>query len=63
MPTDLPLPPEVEQRIDQWENRRLYSPVETEKVEGNLRITKIRRTIPVTSHYYSNFNGREQPNR
>jgi hypothetical protein len=57
------LPPEVTEKFDEWEKRQLYNPVETEKVEGTLRMTKVRRTIPITSHYYSNFNGREQPNR
>lgn len=57
------LPPEVREKFDEWGKRQRYNPVETEKVEGNLRMTKIRRTIPITSHYYSNFNGREQPNR
>lgn len=57
------LPPETEKRIDEWETRQLYNPVETEKVEGNLRMTKVRRTIPITHHYFSNFNEREQPRR
>lgn len=57
------LPPEVQERFDEWEKRQKFNPVEVEKVEGNLRMTKIRRTIPITAHYYSNFNGREQPNR
>lgn len=51
------LPPEVKEKIDQWEKRQLKSPVETEKVEGNLRMTKVRRTIPITSHYFSNAEG------
>lgn len=57
------LPPEVQKRFHEWDDRQRYNPVETEKVEGNLRMTKVRRIIPITSHYYSNFNGREQPNR
>lgn len=57
------LPPEIEKRVEEWETRQLYNPVETEKVEGNLRMTKVRRTIPITSHYFSNFNEREQPKR
>lgn len=48
------LPPEVQERFDEWEKRQKYTPVEVEKVEGNLRMTKIRRTIPITAHYYSN---------
>jgi hypothetical protein len=59
----LNLPPEVKATFHEWETRQRYNPVEVEKVEGNLRMTKIRRTIPITSHYYSNFNGREQPTR
>lgn len=59
------LPPEVKKRNEEWEKRQLLNPVETEKVEGNLRMTKIRRTIPITSHYYANANGNggEHPNQ
>lgn len=57
------LPPEVAQKFREWDSRQRYNPMETEQVEGNLRMTKIRRTVPITSHYYSNFNDREQPNR
>jgi len=59
----LNLPPEVAKRFAEWDDRQRYNPAETEKVEGNLRMTKIRRTIPITSHYFSNNNEREQPNR
>jgi len=52
------LPPEVLQEAEEWELRQRYNPVETEQVEGNLRMTKIRRTIPITQHYYSNYPGR-----
>lgn len=48
------LPPQVEREVDEWESRQTYHPLETEKVEGNLRMTKIRRTIPIGHHYYSN---------
>lgn len=51
------LPPEVEKRIGEWETRQRYSPVDVEKVEGNLRMTKVRRTVPITQHYYSNHPG------
>lgn len=57
------LPPEVAQKFKEWDSRQQYNPMETEQVEGNLRMTKIRRTIPITKHYYSNANGNEQPNR
>lgn len=57
------LPPEVAQKFKEWDSRQQYNPMETEQVEGNLRMTMIRRTIPITKHYYSNANGREQPNR
>ncbi len=57
------LPPQVAQRFKDWDSEQRYNPQEWEQVEGNLRMTKIRRTIPITSHYYSNFNAREQPNR
>jgi len=57
------LPPEVAQVFHQWDVKQKYNPMETEQVEGNLRMTKIRRTIPITAHYYSNFNAREQPTR
>lgn len=57
------LPPEVAQKFKEWDSRQQYNPQEVEQVEGNLRMTKIRRTIPITAHYYSNFNEREQPNR
>jgi len=57
------VPPEVEQVWHEWDVRQKYNPMETERVEGNLRMTKVRRIVPITSHYYSNFNGREQPNR
>lgn len=59
----LNLPPQVEKEVDEWEDRQRFNPIATEKVEGNLRMTKIRRTIPITAHYFSNHNGREQPNR
>jgi hypothetical protein len=57
------LPPEVARKFKEWESRERYHPLEVEKVEGNLRMTKVRRTIPITSHYYSNHIEREQPNR
>lgn len=56
-------PPEVAQKFRQWDSVQKYNPMETEKVEGNLRMTKIRRTIPITAHYFSNNNEREQPHR
>jgi hypothetical protein len=49
-------PPEMRQ-ADKWELRQRYNPVDVEKVEGNLRMTKVRRTIPVTKQYYSNHHG------
>lgn len=49
------LPPEVSQKFAEWESRQKYNPMETEQVEGNLRITKNRRTVPITQHYFSNF--------
>lgn len=57
------LPPEVAQKFAEWDKRQIYNPVETEKVEGTLWLTQNRRIIPITQHYYSNFNAREQPNR
>jgi len=51
------LPPEVQQKIDEWETRQRYDPEDVERVEGNLRMTKVRRTIPVTQHYHSNHPG------
>lgn len=51
------LPPEVRQKIDEWEIRQRYNPVDVEKVEGNLRMTKVRRTVPVTQHQYANHPG------
>ncbi|HEY3365639.1 MAG TPA: hypothetical protein VGK74_11340 [Symbiobacteriaceae bacterium] len=60
---NMDLPPEVEKKFHEWDVRQKYNPMETEQVEGNLRMTKIRRTIPITSHYFSNNNEREQPNR
>ncbi|MBY6275112.1 hypothetical protein [Symbiobacterium thermophilum] len=51
------LPPEVRQKIDEWEIRQRYNPVDVEKVEGNLRMTKVRRTIPVTQHFHANHPG------
>ncbi|HYG58520.1 MAG TPA: hypothetical protein VD902_10720 [Symbiobacteriaceae bacterium] len=57
------LPPEVSKIFHEWDVKQKYNPMETEQVEGNLRMTKIRRTIPITSHYFSNFNEREQPTR
>jgi hypothetical protein len=57
------LPEEVEQKFHEWDVVQKYNPMETEQVEGNLRMTKIRRTIPLTSHYFSTNNAREQPHR
>lgn len=57
------LPPEVAHKFKDWDTEQRYHPQEVEKVEGNLRMTKVRRTVPITAHYYSNFNEREQPNR
>lgn len=57
------IPPEVAQKFAEWGDRQKYNPIETEKVEGNLRMTKVRRTIPITAHYFSNNNEREQPSR
>ena len=57
------VPPEVAQEFQEWGDRQKFNPIETEKVEGTLRMTKIRRTIPLTSHYFSNNNEREQPRR
>lgn len=57
------MPPEVAKKIGEVETIRKYNPVEWEQVEGNLRMTKIRRTIPITAHYFSNNNEREQPHR
>lgn len=57
------LPPEVAKIFHEWDDKQKYNPMETEQVEGNLRMTKIRRTIPITSHYYSTNNEREQANR
>lgn len=57
------LPPEVQQAADQYRDRQRYNPEEWERVEGNLRMTKIRRTIPVTQHYYSNFPNQVPPDR
>ncbi|MBP2019645.1 hypothetical protein J2Z79_003087 [Symbiobacterium terraclitae] len=54
------LPPEVQQQTDEWETRQRYNPEDVEKVEGNLRMTKVRRTIPITQHYYSNHPGSSQ---
>ena len=34
-----------------------YNPVDVEKVEGNLRMTEVRRMVPITQHYYSNYPG------
>jgi hypothetical protein len=55
---DVYLPPEINREIHAWEVQQRFNPVGWEKVENNLRMTKIRRTIPVTSHYYANFHGR-----
>jgi len=57
------LPPQVGKRVEEWEERQRHNPVEWEKVEHNLDFTKVRRTIPITSHYFSNNNEREQPSR
>lgn len=57
------IPPEIAHQFREWEERQRYNPTEWEKVEHNLDFTKVRRIIPITAHYYSNFNGREQPNR
>lgn len=57
------LPPQIKNEIAEWKERQRYNPVETEKVEGNLRLTRVRRTIPITSHYYSNFTERKQTDR
>lgn len=57
------LPPEVEKVFKEWDDVQKYNPMETEQVEGNLRMTKVRRTIPITAHYFSNNNEREQPRR
>jgi hypothetical protein len=59
----VPLPKEVQKDIGAYELQQQYNPDETEQVEGNLRMTKIRRTIPITSHYFSTNNEREQPHR
>jgi hypothetical protein len=52
------LPPELNHQIHAWEVQQRFNPKETEKVEGNLRMTKIRRIVPVAQMYYSNFPGR-----
>lgn len=52
------LPPEIEHEIHAWEVHQRFNPEETEKVEGNLRMTKIRRTVPLTQFYYSQFHNR-----
>jgi len=58
------IPPEVARKFEEdWGDKQIYNPIESEKVEGNLRMTKIRRTIPLTAHYFSNNNEREQPTR
>ncbi|HWI63928.1 MAG TPA: hypothetical protein VNT75_19000 [Symbiobacteriaceae bacterium] len=57
------IPPEVAKKFTEWGDRMTFNPIATEKVEGNLRMTKIRRTIPLTAHYFSNNNEREQPSR
>lgn len=54
----LNLPPEVAKRFAEWDEKQRYNPMETERVEGNLRMTKVRRTIPITSHYFSNAEDR-----
>jgi hypothetical protein len=48
------LPPEVVEKLKAWDTAQIYNPVETEKVEDNLRNTKVRRIVPIQSHYYSN---------
>lgn len=57
------LPPEVANVFKEWDDEQKYHPMETEQVEGNLRMTKVRRTIPITAHYFSTNNRREQPSR
>lgn len=52
------LPPEIEHQIHAWEVQQRFNPVETEKAEGNLRMTKIRRIVPITQFYYSQFHER-----
>jgi hypothetical protein len=57
---DVNLPPEIEHQVHAWKAQQRFNPVETEKVEGSFstRMTKIRRIIPPTQFYYSNFHGR-----
>ncbi|HLN64981.1 MAG TPA: hypothetical protein VK464_25960 [Symbiobacteriaceae bacterium] len=57
------LPPEVAHKFHEHETDQKYHPDDVEQVEGNLRMTKVRRTIPITAHYFSNNNAREQPHR
>jgi hypothetical protein len=48
----------MDHEIREWEIQQRFNPIESEKVEGNLRMTKTRRIIPPTQFYYSNFHGR-----
>jgi len=56
--TRVSLPPEVVQQVKEWEFRQRYNPDETERVEGNLRLTKTRRPVPDATHQWPH-NGRE----
>lgn len=43
----------MEKKVEAYREQQRHNPTEWEKVEGNLRMTKIRRIIPIQSHYYS----------
>lgn len=44
------LPPELEKKIDRDEKREITNPVDVEKLEGNLRMTKVHRGLPDIEH-------------
>lgn len=47
------LPHEVEKKIDRDEKREMTHPVDVEKVEGNLRSTKVRRIVKLHGDFYN----------
>ena len=44
------LPPDLEKKIDRDEKREITNPVDVEKLEANLRMTKVYRGLPAIEH-------------
>jgi len=61
--TQVNLPPEVIQQVKEREFRQRYNPEETERVEGNLRLTKTRQLVPGAAHQRPDHRERNQPTR